>query len=234
MIPFLILLVRVMRLANDLQAATYPAVAPLFIFGTFGRPLSGLFCRVVKLGHRVGARLHPLRMVLGATCVRLEIFPCGHRMAAVLDISRKVLWLLATTDIDTFLVVVRAVRAVTTLLVLKFLSLRRIMFTVCSILWTRLIRLWKFLGESSWAVPHLLQVLAWKACCEMLKVMVMRAGCLLCNVPTSTEAKLQMVPASRLASASKPLIGSVQNVWQVSERLLSRRSCLLVLVLGIC
>lgn len=53
-----------------------------------------------------------------------------------------------------------------------------------------------------------------------------RAGCLLCSAPTSTDANLNMVPAGRFAAASKPLIGRVQKVWQVSERLLSSSNCL--------
>lgn len=70
-----------MSLLSELNRWTYPVVAPLFMLGTLGRPLDGLLCRVVQLGHRAGDRLKCVLIVVGLTCDRLEILCPGHRIA---------------------------------------------------------------------------------------------------------------------------------------------------------
>lgn len=87
--------VRVSRPLRLLHLLNYPVVAPGFIFGMLGRPLESLFISVVSLGQWDGGMKQCLVMVLGARWVRLEIFPCGHSIAADVLISRTVLWLLA-------------------------------------------------------------------------------------------------------------------------------------------
>ncbi len=75
-------------------------MAPLFIFGMLGTPLSALFRRVPKLTSRVGASLHPLVTVVGPHVIDLGWFTSAivSSIAMRLLISRSELWLLAVTE----------------------------------------------------------------------------------------------------------------------------------------
>lgn len=218
--PLFTLLVRLTTFLSLLHRPTYPVVNLLLMLGMLGTPLVALLCNVVRLGHRVGLIRHPLLIVRGATRPRLPKRRLGHSMAMCLLTSRKVLWLLDSISALHLDCLFTVVSAVTTLLFLHFRPLMQAMFSVASTPRTSGSRASRLLGVVLWAFPHRGSTLPWKALFPTLNVIVRRLGPLSLSIRDSTAVKFYIVPAVRLVRASKPLVGKVKNVWNVSERLL--------------
>lgn len=114
--PMVPLLTPLQMFRKSLNPETSVSVAPLLTLGMLGTPLDVLFTRSPMLTSRGGLTLHPLWTVVGLTGMALP--PAVSKIAAVLLISRKSLWLLAVSSAALFVVLYVVVSALRTLLVL--------------------------------------------------------------------------------------------------------------------